>query len=220
MRKNEKKQSGLFITFEGIDGSGKSTQVEKLKDYLCYRKFKVMTLRDPGSTAISEKIRDILLDRENMAISPWAELLLYEAARAQLVEQKIKPALNEGKIVICDRFYDSTTAYQGHARKLDMDIVQQANRIGSCGLSPDFTFYIDVKPEIVFERIKKIKILQDRMESEGLEFQRVVRQGYLKIAERHPHRFRVISGHDTIDNVHQKIVHTLLGHVPYIKNNR
>jgi len=219
MHKDKTEHQGLFITFEGIDGSGKSTQVDKLKDYLCYKRFKVITLRDPGSTAISEKIRTILLDKENIAMSSWTELLLYESARAQLVEQIIKPALNEGKIVLCDRFYDSTTAYQGYARKLDMDIIRQANKIGSCGLSPHFSLFIDVKPEIVFERIKKIKHSQDRMESEGLEFQRAVRQGYLDIAERYPNRFKIIPGHESIENVHKIIINNLLEYFPYIKKH-
>lgn len=197
-------ETGLFITFEGIDGCGKSTQSSLFAQSLIQNGYKVKIVRDPGSTTVSESIRHLLLDKSHTMMSPWTELLLYEAARAQLVEESIKPALNQGDIVICDRFYDSTTAYQGFARNLDFDIITQANKIGSCGVNPNYTFYIDMKPQDALRR-KKGNISHDRMESEGLEFQTNVRKGYLKIAKASPQRFIVINGYGSIDDIQNNI---------------
>ena len=194
---------GLFITFEGIDNSGKSVQVERFAGRL--KESQVVVLRDPGATAISEKIRHILLDNDNYEMSAWTELLLYEAARAQMVEQLIKPALAKQSIVVCDRFYDSTTTYQGYGRGLNLKLVKQANKIGACGLTPDLTFIIDVEPEIALQRSRKNKTKADRLESEGIQFQNRVRQGYLKIADEEKERIVVVNGHLSVEEIHKNI---------------
>lgn len=143
---------GTFITFEGIDYSGKSVQIKRLAEYLEQEGKTVVVLRDPGTTRISEKIRHILLDNDHHEMTKWTELLLYEAARAQMVEETIMPLLQEGSVVLCDRFYDSTTAYQGYGRQLDIMMVERANSIGSCGLVPELTLLIDLDVDAAVKR--------------------------------------------------------------------
>ncbi len=174
---------GLFITFEGIDGCGKSTQIGLLTAYLEDIGRPFLLVREPGGTVIGEKIRSILLDKENNEMSPAAELLLFEAARAQIVEEKIRPAIEAGTTVICDRFYDSTFAYQGVARSLGEDLVVTLNDIATSGLAPDITFLLDLSVEDAYARRKGRGEADDRMELLGLEFQRSVRNGYLKAAD-------------------------------------
>jgi len=174
---------GLFITFEGIDGCGKSTQIKLLTAYLEDIGRPCLLVREPGGTVIGEKIRSILLDKENNEMSPSAELLLFEAARAQIVEEKIRPALEAGTTVICDRFYDSTYAYQGVARSLGEELVVTLNDIATSGLAPDITFLLDLSVEDAYARRKGRGEADDRMELLGLEFQRNVRNGYLKAAD-------------------------------------
>ena len=201
----------LFVTFEGIDFSGKSVQCKLLFDNLKLSA-DVILVRDPGTTKISEKIRTLLLSNENMEMSPWTELLLYEAARAQMVEESILPALRAGKMVLCDRFYDSTTAYQGYGRELNLEIVHQANRIGACGLVPDLTILLDVEPEMAMKR-KKRAYLHDRLESQGIDFQRKVRNGYLTIAKNDSRRVHIIDGQRDIDSVQFEIITLLQSHL-------
>ncbi|NOY58140.1 MAG: dTMP kinase [Calditrichaeota bacterium] len=200
-----KESRGKFVTFEGIDASGKSVQAKLLYQRLQNNGVDSVLLRDPGATRISERVRDILLDNAHEEMSPWAELLLYEAARAQMVEETIFPALADGKVVICDRFYDSTTAYQGYGRSLDLNLVKQANTIGSIGLVPDLTFLIDLDPHVAIERMKKSNRANDRMESAGIELQKRVFDGYRKVAALEPERFSVISGDQEI-KVIEKII--------------
>lgn len=195
--------SGVLITFEGIDYCGKSTQARKMIGRLQNESIDAVLLRDPGTTKISEKIREILLDRHFSGIKPWTELLLYEAARAQMVEQSIKPALVRGSVVICDRFYDSTTAYQGYGRRLDLERVRQANAIGACGLVPSLTFYIDLEPDLAAARMKSGSV--DRIESEGPDFQSRVRSGFLRIAAEEPQRVRIIDGARPVEQVGAEI---------------
>ena len=145
---------GLFITFEGIDGCGKSTQIRLVTEYLDALGKEYLLVREPGGTEIGEKIRSILLDKENNEMSPAAELLLFEAARAQIVDEKIRPAIEAGTTVICDRFYDSTFAYQGVARSLGEDLVITLNDIATSGLAPDITFLLDLSVEDAFARRK------------------------------------------------------------------
>lgn len=183
---------GYFITFEGIDQCGKSTQVERLIRRLTSDGYVVECGRDPGSTSVSEQIRNILLSAHNANIGAITELLLYEAARAQLVHEKIRPALNEGKIVIMDRFYDSTTAYQGYGRNIDLQIIHQANHIASGGLTPDLTFYLDIDWEESTRR--KGQSERDRMENQSRAFFDKVRTGYLKLVQSESHRFIHING--------------------------
>lgn len=191
---------GLFITFEGIDGCGKSTQIGLLTAYLEDIGRPCLLVREPGGTVIGEKIRSILLDKENNEMSPAAELLLFEAARAQIVEEKIRPAIEAGTTVICDRFYDSTYAYQGVARSLGDDLVVTLNDIATSGLAPDITFLLDLSVEDAYARRKGRGEADDRMELLGLEFQRSVRNGYLKAAETFD-RIRVIDAAGTPEEI-------------------
>jgi dTMP kinase len=204
-------KNGLFITFEGLDKVGKSTQVERLVEYLRSRMMKVTLVREPGSTEISEQIRKILLDRNNAGkISPMTELMLYNAARAQLVEDIIRPALERGETVISDRFYDSTTAYQGYGRGIGIDIglINSVNMAATGNLVPDLTILMSVGP--LKDAINNHSRFQssssdDRLERESLEFRELVREGFLKIAESEPDRFLVVDAEDTIENVAAKI---------------
>ena len=199
---------GLFITFEGIDQSGKSTQAERLEKRLTENGYAVQSWRDPGSTLISEQIRDILLSSKNHGMSAIAELLLYEAARAQIVEEYIRPALERNQIVIMDRFYDSTTAYQGYGRGISLDTIAHANHIATGGLVPDITYFIDVTWEESCRR--KGKDARDRMESEGHLFFDRIRQGYLQIAKSESRRMMVIDGHRSIGQITEDIWNKLI----------
>ena len=173
---------GVFITLEGADGCGKSTQAARLADALEASGREVVRLREPGGTAISEKV--------NAEMCPECELMLYEASRAQLVREVVEPALSRGAVVLCDRFYDSTYAYQAGGRSLPEDLVRRANALGSCGLDPDRTLVFDLDPELAYARATAGGA--DRMEAEGLAFQRRVRDAYLRLAQAEPARVRVV----------------------------
>jgi dTMP kinase len=190
---------GKLITLEGIDNSGKSTQAKKVFSHLKRKGYPAILVREPGGTEISEKIRKILLSQKNHKMSPKTELLLYEAARAQLVEEVILPALKKGKIVICDRFYDSTTAYQAYARGLNLNLIQKLNSFASSAIVPDLTIVLDLKPEAALGRAKKTKKMPDRLEREKLRFHHKVRLGYLVLARKEPGRVKVIVGHDSVE---------------------
>ena len=181
---------GTFITLEGVDGSGKSTQASLLVERLREQRREVVALREPGGTPISEKIRVLLLDPENAEMADECELLLYEASRAQLVREVIEPALLRGAIVVCDRFYDSTHAYQHGGRGLSDALVSRANELGCCGLSPDVTLVLDIDPAAALARATAQGA--DRLEAEGLAFQQRVRKDYLALAKADPARVRVI----------------------------
>lgn len=181
---------GTFITLEGVDGSGKSTQASLLVERLRQEGREVVALREPGGTPISEKIRALLLDPENAEMADECELLLYEASRAQLVREVIEPALLRGAIVVCDRFYDSTHAYQHGGRGLSDALVSRANELGCCGLSPDVTLVLDIDPAAALARATAQGA--DRLEAEGLAFQQRVRKDYLALAKADPARVRVI----------------------------
>jgi len=181
---------GFLISFEGIDGAGKTTQIKALKLELMAKGYKVSTLREPGGTEISERIRELLLDSSNR-INPVAEALLYAAARAQLVQDVVRPLLNEGAIVLADRFIDSTIAYQGYGRGLDIEGLHRLNHLATGGLEPDLTILLDIPVDVSSSRRQGMH--SDRIESEGLAFQDLVRQGYLEMASKLP-RFRVIDG--------------------------
>lgn len=181
---------GVFITFEGGEGVGKSTHILLLKWRLEAAGIEVLSIREPGGTRISEMIRAILLDKENIDINPVSELLLYEAARAQLVEQVIEPALAQGTVVLCDRYTDSTLAYQGFARGLGLEIVEQANLIGNKGLAPDRTIFLIHDHEDALERATENGA--DRLESEGLDFHAKVMAGFMQLWKRDPKRIRCV----------------------------
>lgn len=195
----------MFITFEGIDYSGKSTQCQLLVEFLIGKGYDVVSLREPGGTQISEKIRKLLLDNSSDGMTPLAEFLLYSAARAQLAAEVIKPALESGKTVICDRFYDSSTAYQGYGRRLDIENVEKINDISSGGLKPDLTIIVDIPVETAVSRLKSAGKLTDRIESENKEFFEQVRQGYLQLATRQKDRVKVVDGSDDITNVRRRV---------------
>lgn len=193
----------MFITFEGIDGCGKSTQLILLKETLEQKGFKVITLREPGGTQLSEQIREILLSNKSQ-INDIAELLLFQAARANLVENVIKPALENDIFVLCDRFYDSTTAYQGYGRMIDLDIVKTCNIIAVNGLKPDLTFYLKLPLEIAKERSNKRDL--DRIENAGDSFYKRVLLGYELIAAEEPERIKIICSNGTIENTKNEIL--------------
>ncbi len=195
----------MFITFEGIDCSGKSTQAKLLVDCLAQTGKEVLFLREPGGTAVSETIRDLLLDLEHAELSDTAELMLFSAARAQLVREVIRPALAKGSIVISDRFYDSTTAYQGYGRSLNIEDVHTINRIAVGGTTPDITVLVDVGVDEVLRRQQAAGKTVDRMEAGGKSFFERVRNGYLQIAAEEPFRFFVVDGTRPIDVIHQEI---------------
>ena len=170
---------GKLITFEGIDGSGKSTQIQLLGAEFEKLGVPFKTFREPGGTDLSEKIREILLDKDNIEMTLTAESLLFAAARAQLTVEQIKPAIAKGECVICDRFTDSTIAYQGYGRGLNIKNLEIINNIATEGLTPDITFILDIDPEKASERMKAEA--PDRMESAGIDFFQKIRQGYLQI---------------------------------------
>jgi dTMP kinase len=202
----------MLITFEGIDGAGKSTQLKELVHYLNAQGIEVITLREPGGTVVAEKIRQILLENSH-EISPIGELLLFSASRAELVQEIVMPALASGKTVILDRFYDSTTAYQGYGRGIDMEVLRTIIAVSTCGITPDITFYLDLEPEEALKRkFSKTSIpLEfdsqelDRMERSGLEFYLKVRQGYLDIMRLNPERFVCLNALDPISVIHNQI---------------
>ena len=194
---------GLFISFEGIDGCGKSTQAQLLMDKLEKDGIIAMLVREPGGSTISEEIRKILLKTRSDTMSARAEALLMTASRAQLTKDTILPALEEGTCVIADRYQDSTLAYQGGGRGLDIDYLIQLNTFATYSLDPDITFYIDISSE---EGLKRSSTLNpDRIESAGLKFQEKVRGQYLKLAQMYPNRFVIIDGTDSIKGIHGTI---------------
>lgn len=195
----------MFISFEGLDYSGKTTQAAILTDALKRDGREVLLLREPGGTAISEKVRSILLDGEHGELTSVAELLLFSAARNQLVQQVIRPALEKKKIVICDRFVDSTTVYQGFGRGLNLEDVKAVNRISTGGIMPEFTFFLDIEVEEMLRRREVVRGTADRMESLGIEFFRRVRDGFWSLAQESPIRFIVINGTRSIDLIHSEI---------------
>lgn len=195
---------GLLITFEGIDGSGKTTQIRKLRQMLEAASIPFEVIREPGGTIVGEKIRSILLDKEHTNMSPETELLLYEAARSQIVCERILPALSAGKTVICDRFYDSTVAYQGYARGLSLEAVDLVNRIATGGLEPDLTFLMDMSAADAASRVDRRKKDSDRLESEGLVFMEKVREGYLALSKKSA-RMIYLDAAAPIDEVWQQI---------------
>jgi len=199
----------LFITFEGIDGCGKTTQIRRLKSFLIDNNYEVITVREPGGTEISEMIRNILLHSKNQ-ILPISELLLFNSARSILVQEIIKPALEQGKIVICDRFFDSTLAYQGYGRGLNLDDVKKCNQIASNGLIPDLTIYLSVSLEISKSRTDRTEF--DRFEQAGDDFFKRVISGFERIAIDEPKRVFKICSEDPIDEVSKKIIDIIINY--------
>lgn len=188
---------GIFITFEGPEGSGKTTQSKRLYAFLKNASYNVLHLREPGGASISEAIRKILLAPENENMTPVTETLLYLAARAQLVREKIAPALKKGKIVILDRFHDSTLVYQGYAGGINLNILNKLGKFATGGISPDITFLLDIEPGKGLKR----SCSNDRMERKTLAFHRKVRSGYLKLAQKDKRRIYLIKSDKDLESI-------------------
>lgn len=199
--------AGRFITFEGIEGCGKSTQVELARNWFQRQHREVVVTREPGGTAIGDKVREILLDPELKEMVPRAEALLYSASRAQLITQVIKPALDAGKTVLCDRYIDSSLAYQVFARGLDFQTVISINEWATDGLMPDLTFLFRISAELGLGRA--IGRQADRLEQEGLRFHRMVEAGYEDLAVKYAERFVLIDGRDPVEQIHKQVVEAI-----------
>lgn len=200
--------AGKLITFEGIDGSGKSTQIRLLEAEFGKLGISYKTFREPGGTKLSEKIRAMLLDKENIELYSNAESLLFAAARAQLTAEQIKPAITKGEFVICDRFTDSTIAYQGYGRGLNINNLELMNTIATDGLIPDITFILDIDPQKATERLKTVN--PDRMEAAGIDFFQKIRQGYCQIREQNQSRCIVIDGEKPQKDISKEIHHIIM----------
>jgi dTMP kinase len=199
------KPPGQFITFEGLDGCGKSTQVELVGDYLRRQGRTVIITREPGGTEVGQQIREILLNVSEVNITPLTELCLMFAARAQHVEQAILPALKRGELVLCDRFTDSSLAYQGYGRGVPLDTILSVERLLCQGLRPDLTLLLDIDAATSIRRTgvrnRKAHQLETRFEMEGQRFFERVREGYLALARQEPNRVRIIDGSGTIEQL-------------------
>ena len=187
-----------LITFEGIDGSGKSTQIKLLNEWFESKQIQSKYIREPGGSNVSEMIREILLDSNNQ-ITSFSETLLFLAARAQLVDETILPLLEKDQFVICDRFIDSTVVYQGYGRGLDVELINNINSIATKGFLPHLTIYININVELSIER--RLLSSNDRMESEGSSFLLNVKEGYDELVHLYPDRIKVIDGNDSIINI-------------------
>ncbi|MGH2574090.1 MAG: dTMP kinase [Ignavibacteria bacterium] len=196
----------MLITFEGIDYSGKTTQAKLLHQYFKAKGVKSILIREPGGSKISEKIRDILLDHEHLEMLPLTEFLLFSASRAQLVHQIIKPNLKKKVIVICDRYYDSSSAYQGYGGSLDLRKVFEVNDFATNNLKPDITFFINIRPQTAISRAKHRGNLLDRIENKKMSFYRKVYKGFLEIAKNNKKRCVVIDGRKPIKEIHNNII--------------
>ncbi len=200
----------MFITFEGIDFCGKTTQVKLLKDFLESKNKIVKIIREPGGTEISEKIREILLDKDYYNMCYQTEVFLFSASRAQLVREKIIPFLLNDYFVISDRFHDSTIAYQGYGRGIPLEIIEHINQLAIGDTIPDITFFLDIPVEVADERKRQNSLLElDRMEISQSDFFQKIRDGYLKIIKKEK-RFRVIDGSQPIGIIHKKIVNEII----------
>lgn len=193
---------GKFITFEGSEGCGKSTQSKLLDKYLRSRGYATVYLREPGGTKVSEKIRKLLLDTKNDSMIPECELFLYMAARAQVVSEVIRPALRQGKIVICDRFLDSTLAYQGYGLGMDLGFIKILGKFAAFCVSPDLTIFLDLTAEQGLKRAGKVK---DRIERRALSYHRRVRRGYFALAKAYPRRIKIIKADDAKTAIQDRI---------------
>ena len=200
----------LFITFEGVEGSGKTTQIQRLKKYLTHRGIHCKVTREPGGCPIGEKIRKILLNPDHREMVPMMELLLYEAARAQHVIEILKPFAAKEGVVLCDRFSDATLAYQGYGRRMELKWIESLNHISSQGIRPDVTFLLDCPSHVGLKRaIRRNRTRrqerEERFEKEKIQFHRRVRKGYLTIAKKEPYRVKVIDTREGEDKVFEKI---------------
>ncbi|MDI6727514.1 MAG: dTMP kinase [Thermodesulfovibrionales bacterium] len=204
MREGQKSKKGIFISLEGIEGTGKTTQARLLSERLVEKGYEVMLTQEPGGTVIGNRIREILLHVDHREMSYMTEFLLYNAARAQHLSEKILPALNQGKVVITDRFTDSTIAYQGYGRGIDIELLKSIDLIATGGIRPDLTILFDLDVETGLQRNKGINKV-DRLELEEIEFHKKVREGYLKIAEAEPDRIKTVDASLPLKDVSEKV---------------
>lgn len=196
---------GLFITFEGPDGCGKTTQMKLLAEYFTKNGKEVVLTREPGGKGLGEKVREILLNYDG-EVSDRCESFLFLADRAQNIDIIVNPAVKAGKIVLCDRHIDSTVAYQGYGRGLDIERINMLNNLATNGKKPDLTFVFDVDVETSMKRVGKEK---DRMESAGIDFHNRVRQGYLELAKQEPNRIKIIDATKSIEEIHDEVINIL-----------
>jgi len=208
-RQNPNSMTGIFISFEGIDSSGKTEQARRLLETLRAADYDVELLREPGGVEIAEAIRHILLDAKHRSMTDRTEILLYSAARAQITREKIQPLLAAGKIIIADRFVDSTTAFQGFGRQIDLEFVRRVNRFATWDILPRITFLLNISLEVAAARQRQSGKPLDRLEREDRSFHERVQQGYLELAQAEPARFVVLDGTLSIDAVAQQINDTL-----------
>lgn len=195
-------KKGLFITLEGADGCGKTTQLNLLKEYLTSKGYEIVVTREPGGKGLGEKLREILLNYDG-EVSDRCEAFLYLADRAQNIDTIIKPAINSGKIVLCDRHTDSSVAYQGYGREQNIDNINMLNELAVNGVHPDLTIVFDIDTETSMERVGAEK---DRLESAGIEFHKRVRNGYLEIAKKNSQRIKVVDASQTIEDVQRDVI--------------
>lgn len=200
-------KKGLFITLEGADGCGKTTQLNLLKEYLTSRGYEIVVTREPGGKGLGEKLREILLNYDG-EVSDRCEAFLYLADRAQNIDTIIKPAINSGKIVLCDRHTDSSVAYQGYGREQNIDNINMLNELAVNGVHPDLTIVFDIDTETSMARVGAEK---DRLESAGIEFHKRVRNGYLEIAKKNPQRIKVVDASQTIEDVQLDVIKIVEG---------
>lgn len=198
-------KKGIFISLEGIEGTGKSTQAKLLSEYLLKKGYETVLTEEPGGTLISRQVRKVLLSTKHDRMDYMAELLLYNAARIQHIKEKIVPSLNIGKVVITDRFSDSTVAYQGYGRGISLKLIDSLDRIATSGMRPDLTILLDLDVEAGLMRNKHINKI-DRLELEDVEFHRKVREGFLKLAAMEPERIKIVKASKGIEVVHREIV--------------
>lgn len=204
----------LFISFEGVEGSGKTTQIEMLHNAFVDMRVSVVKTREPGGTALGDRLRPVLLQPSDAPFSPLSELFLYVAARAQLVKEVIAPCLDHHIVVLSDRFIDSTVAYQGYGRGIDLELIKRLNRTAINGCTPQMTVLLDVDPEIGLDRISSRPLSlfggsKDRFERESIQFHRRVQKGYRILAAQNAERFLVINGREDRERIHTRIVHEL-----------
>jgi dTMP kinase len=203
-------QNGYFITLEGPDGGGKTTQAELLADYIKQCGYEVILTREPGGTPLAEEIRRLILTPTKEMLRPMAEILLYAASRAQHVQSLIQPGLAAGKVVICERFIDSSLAYQGYGLGWDLEVIRRINRLAVGEIMPDLTFLLDNDVRLCLDRVTrrsdKIRTKVDRIEARGVEFQERVRRGYLELASRDPRMIIIDTSQKEIETVHREMV--------------
>ncbi|ABK62224.1 MULTISPECIES: dTMP kinase [Clostridium] len=197
---------GAFITLEGPEGSGKTTIVKMIEKYLSENNIEYISTREPGGINISEQIRDVILNKDNVAMDARTEALLYVASRRQHLAERVIPAIKEGKVVICDRFIDSSLAYQGYARGIGIDEVMAINEFAIDGYMPDLTLYLDIEPEVGLKRISKNNEREvNRLDLEALDFHKKVREGYFKLLEKYPNRIKKINANQPVDKVFEEV---------------